>query len=76
MNLQEAISEAEIWNSNNPVGTRVEVTHGDGSMSETETFSRAFMFGGCAAVRLEGMIGWFELHRVRPIPRTKTKESE
>lgn len=59
---------ADIWNTANPViGTPVTVTLDTGEQRETVTRSAAEVLGGhTAVVWLEGIVGCYDLRRVRP----------
>ena len=55
------------WNDKHKPGKLVEVTLDDGSIKETYTTSVAWVWGGhTAVVMLNGIVGCYNLNRVRP----------
>jgi hypothetical protein len=57
------------WNSSYQPGQAVEVTADYGRLKETVTISEAWMLGGhTAVVMLAGVVGCYNLKRVRALP--------
>ena len=62
-----ARGEAEVWNRDHPVGTKVIVTRDDGTEFESKTRSKAWALGDhTAVVKVKGITGGYRLDRVRP----------
>lgn len=56
-----------VWNENNPIGTKVNVTMDDKSVKQTKTRSAAWPLCGTPVVLLEGISGGYMLSRVEVI---------
>jgi len=65
--MESAEKIVEEWNKRYPVGTPVVLDHGKGNKTVTKTRSEAYIIAGRLLIRVEGLIGPFDLGIAKPV---------
>lgn len=64
-----AARKCQEWNERNPVGIAVNLQRDDGAVQQTKTRSEAYVCdAGYPVIFLEGVRGYYMLHRVTRTP--------